>query len=351
MAGLTMVLEPSEVGLVITGRRWSFDVSGNGLFLAAFAVHSNVLISLESGLVNFHGFSRKQAENPKVFGQRSRQEENQIDHPRRLKLLWRYKLSSKTPISRISSASLPQSKRKHPAERESEDQILEIEPHRIKSIRSKGITQKQDQGSNVAQSILKQLMESLKAGIVLKENPLYDNCDSASSKSKKETHPDVMSIMMADITVEAAMVEIERKVNFLMKVVEERDHEITALREQMRTRETAESSQTPVVKAMIKDMIANSIRAQYRGPLQTSFMYFKSYIKRIDNLRMPLGYQPLKFQQFDGKGNPKHHIAHFVKTYENAGSRGDQLVKQFVRSLKGNAFEWYTDLEPEVIDS
>ncbi|KAA0044954.1 ty3-gypsy retrotransposon protein [Cucumis melo var. makuwa] len=54
---------------------------------------------------------------------------------------------------------------------------------------------------------------------------------------------------------------------------------------------------------------------------------------------MPLGYQPPKFQQFDGKGNPKQHIAHFVETCENAGSRGDQLVRQFIRSLKGNAFE------------
>ncbi|KAA0050144.1 ty3-gypsy retrotransposon protein [Cucumis melo var. makuwa] len=74
-------------------------------------------------------------------------------------------------------------------------------------------------------------MESPKAGIVLKENLLYDNSDSASSKSKKEAQPDVMSVMMAEITVEAAMTEMERKVNFLMKVVEERDHEITALRE------------------------------------------------------------------------------------------------------------------------
>ncbi|KAA0061113.1 ty3-gypsy retrotransposon protein [Cucumis melo var. makuwa] len=243
--------------------------------------------------------------------------------------------------------------------------------------RSKGITQEQDQGSNVAQSILKQLMESLKAGIVIKENPLYDNSDSSSSKSKKETHPDVMSVMMADITPEAAMAEMERKINFLMKAVEERDHEIIALREQMRTRETAESSQTPIVKAtdkgknvvqenqpqqqsvsvaslsvqQLQDMIANSIRAQYGGPPQTTFMYSKSYTKRIDNLRMPLGYQPPKFQQFNGKGNPKQHIAHFNETCENAGSRGDQLVRQFVQSLKGNAFEWYTDLEPEVIDS
>ncbi|TYK04218.1 ty3-gypsy retrotransposon protein [Cucumis melo var. makuwa] len=118
--------------------------------------------------------------------------------------------------------------------------------------RSKGITQEQDQGSNIAQSILKQLMKSPKAGIVLKENPLYDNSNSASSKSKKEAHPDVMSVMMADVTVEAAMAEMERKVNFLMKGLEEQDHEIRALREHMRTHETTESSQTLVVKATDK---------------------------------------------------------------------------------------------------
>ena len=38
-----------------------------------------------------------------------------------------------------------------------------------------------------------------------------------------------------------------------------------------------------------------------------------------------------------------------VKTCNNAGT-GDLLVKQFVRSLQGNAFDWYTDIEPEFID-
>ncbi|KAA0035858.1 retrotransposon gag protein [Cucumis melo var. makuwa] len=80
-------------------------------------------------------------------------------------------------------------------------------------------------------------------------------------------------------------------------------------------------------------------------------MYSKSYTKRIDNSRMSLGYQPPKFQQFDGNGNRKQHIAHFLETCKNARSRGDQLVRQFVRSLKGNTFEWYTNLEPKVINS
>ena len=53
---------------------------------------------------------------------------------------------------------------------------------------------------------------------------------------------------------------------------------------------------------------------------------------------MPTGYQPPKFQKFDGKGSRKQHVAYFIETCENVGMRGDLLVKQFVRTLKGNAF-------------
>jgi len=65
---------------------------------------------------------------------------------------------------------------------------------------------------------------------------------------------------------------------------------------------------------------------------------------------MPLGYQPPKFHQFDGKGDPKQHIAHFIETCNNADTCYDLLVKQFVRSLKGLAFDWYADLASASID-
>ena len=48
------------------------------------------------------------------------------------------------------------------------------------------------------------------------------------------------------------MAEMERKINLLVKVMEEQDHEIAALREKMQTREIAESSQTLMVKATDK---------------------------------------------------------------------------------------------------
>ena len=98
-------------------------------------------------------------------------------------------------------------------------------------------------------------------------------------------------------------------------------------------------------------MIASTIKAQYEGCSHTSMLHSKPYSKKIDNLKMPRGYQPPKFMQFDGKGNLKQHVAHFVETCNNAGTEGDYLAKQFVRSLKGNAFDWDADLEPETINS
>ena len=98
-------------------------------------------------------------------------------------------------------------------------------------------------------------------------------------------------------------------------------------------------------------MIANSIKTQYGGPAQTSSLYSKPYTKKINNLRMSNGYQPPKFQLFDGKGNPKQHVAHFIETCETTGTRGDLLVKQLVWTLKENIFDWYTNLKPESIDS
>ena len=101
----------------------------------------------------------------------------------------------------------------------------------------------------------------------------------------------------------------------------------------------------------IQSLVANAVKAQLGEGSHKTNLYTKPYTKRIDLLHMPHGYQPPKFNQFDGKGNPKQHIARFIETCSNAGTEGHQLVKQFVRSLKGIAFDWCTDLEPESINS
>lgn len=61
--------------------------------------------------------------------------------------------------------------------------------------------------------------------------------------------------------------------------------------------------------------------------------------------------QPPKLQQFDGKGNQRQYITHFVETCNNSDTFDDLMVKQFVLFLKGNAFNWYTDLESSTINS
>ena len=100
----------------------------------------------------------------------------------------------------------------------------------------------------------------------------------------------------------------------------------------------------------IQSIIANAVKAQLGGGSRKTHLYTKPYTKRIDVLCMPHSYQPLKFNQFDGKGNLKQHIAQFFQTCNNAGTKGDRLMKQFVQSLKGIAFDWYTDLEPKSIN-
>lgn len=96
----------------------------------------------------------------------------------------------------------------------------------------------------------------------------------------------------------------------------------------------------------IQEMVSSAIKTYVGGGSHEIHLHTKPYTKRIDKLQMPTSYQPPNFQQFDGKGNPKQHIVHFIETCNSAGTEGDLLVKQFVRSLKGVAFEWYTDMTP-----
>ena len=89
----------------------------------------------------------------------------------------------------------------------------------------------------------------------------------------------------------------------------------------------------------VQNLIANAVKAQLGGESRKTHLYTKPYTMRINTLRMPHGYRPSKFNQFNGKGNPKQHIVHFIETCRNAGTEGDRLVKQFVQTLKGIAFD------------
>ena len=120
-------------------------------------------------------------------------------------------------------------------------------------------------------------------------------------------------------------------------------------------REAARAHPTASVASLsvqqLQDMIVNTVRLHQGEPQRALYSYSKPYSQRIELLEMPSGYQPPKFHQFDGRGDPRQHIAHFVETCDSAGTHGDLLVKQFVRSLKDKAFDWYVSIEPESIDN
>nr|ADN34142.1 hypothetical protein [Cucumis melo subsp. melo] len=105
---------------------------------------------------------------------------------------------------------------------------------------SKRSIQEQEQSSVLKKKSWEQLIESPKGGINIRENPLFNNSTPASNLSDKESHLEVVSVIMAAVTAETTMVEMERKINFLMKAVKDRDHEITALEDQMKACVTAE---------------------------------------------------------------------------------------------------------------
>ncbi|XP_051114534.1 uncharacterized protein LOC127240108 [Andrographis paniculata] len=111
------------------------------------------------------------------------------------------------------------------------------------------------------------------------------------------------------------------------------------------------SSDSFIHLSQLDEYIKGALKREFEGSSKPKNIYAKPYTSRIDTLKMPLGYQPPKFQQFDGKGKPKQHVAHFMETCNNGGTYGDLLVNQFVRSLKGNGFDWYIKLEVGSIDS
>ncbi|KAL0293307.1 UNVERIFIED_CONTAM: hypothetical protein Sradi_6945000 [Sesamum radiatum] len=178
---------------------------------------------------------------------------------------------------------------------------------------------------------------------------------SPSSSPRSMSSYSVAPVMVTNTTtIEEQLASLTRAIEGLTKHVEEQDVQIARL---INKAYNVDASHVMGKQVEAHDEVEASTKQHYterdnkiEGSSKSSLTYSKPYTPRIDSLKMPMGYQPPKFQQFDGKGNPKQHVAHFVETCNNVGTYGDHLVKQFVRSLKGNAFDWYTDLEAGLID-
>ncbi|OMP02636.1 hypothetical protein CCACVL1_02735 [Corchorus capsularis] len=176
---------------------------------------------------------------------------------------------------------------------------------------------------------------------------------------------EIASVMTTSATtLEEKLAAMEKDMTDLIKAVEEKDAEIARLKSQIERPQPNDKSKDdqihppenesddvivveknniqevkdPTVIAtsstsvgalsvqQLQEMITNTIKAQYGTSSKAYHTYVKPYTRRIDELKMPENYQPPKFQQFDGKGNPRQHVAHFIETCNNAGTYGDLLV-------------------------
>lgn len=98
-------------------------------------------------------------------------------------------------------------------------------------------------------------------------------------------------------------------------------------------------------------MIANAMKIQLFGSSSSGLCYTKPYTKRIDNLCMPLGYQPPEFYNLMER-KYKTTCSTLCRDMQQCWHGGcDLLIKQFVCSLKKIAFDWLYGLKAKSIEN
>ncbi|KAJ8526239.1 hypothetical protein K7X08_028716 [Anisodus acutangulus] len=64
------------------------------------------------------------------------------------------------------------------------------------------------------------------------------------------------------------------------------------------------------------------------------------------DVQLPVGYKVPKFDLFDGKGNPRAHLRSYCDKLVGVGKDQAIIMKLFIRSLTGEALDWYTSQDP-----
>ncbi|KAL0355550.1 UNVERIFIED_CONTAM: hypothetical protein Sradi_4001900 [Sesamum radiatum] len=190
---------------------------------------------------------------------------------------------------------------------------------------------------------------SLKLGakeeVQVAENDLLD--DTMIHSSSISSNAEIATVMMVQATsLDEQIASLTVAVGNLLKHVQARDDQLNILHKKFQStpasnefeeqdfsvdcntnKEISISTNGFVSVEHVKNTMKEVIAKSYETRVSAFKSYIKPYTKRIEQLRMPENYQPPKFQQSNGHGDPRQHIAHFVETCNNAGTDGDLLVK------------------------
>ncbi|KAM1079610.1 hypothetical protein ACFX2B_014156 [Malus domestica] len=118
-----------------------------------------------------------------------------------------------------------------------------------------------------------------------------------------------MQVMTTGATlIDEQLAYVNEAIARLTRIVEEKDQQIAALVNQLDVKPDVkiEQGDDSVKKENDEDEEPPVEKIDYEGSLHDSVLYSKPYSKKIDTLKMLRGYQPPKFMQFDGKGNPNN---------------------------------------------
>jgi len=138
----------------------------------------------------------------------------------------------------------------------------------------------------------------------------------------------------------------------LQKQLAEKEAEIANLAARLENREPekineASGSETGITPQDIKELIAQGIKEYPAAVSPPVLGYRNPYSTHYDSVAFPKGYQKPNFEKFDGNnGSPHEHSAHFYSACGETALNDALLIRQFVQSLKGAAFTWYTQLQP-----
>ena len=74
----------------------------------------------------------------------------------------------------------------------------------------------------------------------------------------------------------------------------------------------AQDLMNPMLMAMIDDLVRKQVRKMKEKDDESFRMVTKPYPARVDAVPFPSGFSQSDFKMFDGTGDPRQHVAHFL---------------------------------------